>query len=252
MADERLKNGVLAGLILALSLVGGQARAELGSLGALTVELSVGAGFQTDSRPCDTAGTNRSVPGTATCILWGGGVDASLLWRGHIGAALGLWSIAGQAAVIPDGGSGAAFPDRVSVPLLVDFRPFSFVLPSSQNGYLSRFLYGLRLAVGPSLEIVRTSSDSSLAAGDRTGSVAASLVGANLFISGEVPLTSSPSGLALRFSTRLLYAPIVVLNDGLVQSAPIVSTDSTPATLTTTFQGYTTHVQVYLGLAYYF
>ena len=67
-----------------------------------------------------------------------------------------------------------------------------------------------------------------------------------------MPLTSSPSGLALRFSTRLLYAPIVVLNDGLVQSAPIVSTDSTPAALTSTFLGYTTHVQVYLGLAYYF
>lgn len=250
MGNRRL-NPALAVLVLGLAMSAGQARAELGSLGALTVELSASAGFQTDSRGCNTAGTNRSVPGTGTCILWGGGVDVSLLWRGHLGAAVGLWSVAGQAAVIPEGSSGAAFPDRVSVPLLLDFRPFSFVLPASQTGYLSRFLYGLRLGIGPSLEIVRTSSDSSVAAGERTGSPAASLIGANLFVGGEVPLTSGPSGLALRFSTRFLYAPIVVLNEGLVQSAPIVSTDSTPTTLTSTFQGYATHVQVYLGLAYY-
>ena len=93
---------------------------------------------------------------------------------------------------------------------------------------------------------------SSLNAGDRTGSVAHSLFGGNLFISGEVPFSSGPSGLALRFSTRILYAPIVLLNDGMVQSAPIVSNAATPAELTSTFQGYAIHVQLHLGLAYTF
>lgn len=235
---------------LALLFVASKAHAELGSTGALSVGIGISAGFQTDSRGCDTAGSSRSLPNNGACILWAGGVDVSMLWRGHIGAALGVFSVSGQAAYASTGQSAAAFPDRVSVPLLVDFRPLSFVLPASQGGYLSRVLYGIRLGLGPSLEFVRTASDSSTAYGQRTGSVARALFGMHFSLDGEVPLQSAAHGLSLRVSTRILYAPIVVLNDGLVQSTPVVS-DVPPVELPRTFLGYATHAQVYLGLVYY-
>jgi hypothetical protein len=212
----------------------------------------VSLGLEPDSRGCDSAGTSRTVPGTGACILFAGGTEASLLYKGHIGAAIGVWSVAGQAAYIPQGGGGAAgFPDRVSVPLLIDLRPLSFFTSPEQSGYLSRFLYGLRIAIGPSLEFVRTSSDSSIDWGQRTGAPAMGIFGMHVSFDAELPLQATPNGLSLRFSTRILYTPVVVLNDGVIQSAPVNASNQTPDELSTTFQGYAPNVQVYLGLVYY-
>src|SRR5262249_2695874 len=102
--------------------VPGAARAELGSLGALTIGLSVSSGIQIDRRSCDTAGSSRTVPGSGACVLWAGGLDAAFLYRGHIGGSLGLWSVSGQSAQLAQGQGGPAFPDRISIPLLLELR----------------------------------------------------------------------------------------------------------------------------------
>jgi len=249
MDSSSRKFAVLA--VAAFLLGSGFARAELGSTGAVSVGLAVSAGIQPDSRGCETAGTSRSVTRSSGCILWAGGFDAAILWRGHIGGSLGVWSVSGQAAKNPQGENGPGIPDRVSVPLLVDLRPLSFFVLASQQSYLSRLLYGVRLGIGPSLEFVRTSSDSSYAWGQRIGAPARALIGMHASLDGEVPLRATANGLALRLSTRFLYVPAVVLNDGVVQSVPIGTTEQSPSELAMSFQGYATHIQVYLGLVYY-
>lgn len=226
------------------------ARAELGSLGPVTIGVAVAAGLQPDKRSCETAGSSRSFPTTGACIQWAGGVEGSILWRGHVGLAMGVFSVAGQAAQAPQGQTAAAFPDRVSVPFLLDFRPLSFLLGGRPASYLSRVMYGLRIGLGPSVEIVRTSSDSSIMWGQRLGQPAKALLGGQFSLDAEVPLSRSVSGLSLRLSTRILYAPIVVLNDGAVQSSPVANMQ-TPIELSSMFQGYASHVQLFLGLIYY-
>jgi hypothetical protein len=232
------------------------ARAEHGSLGALTVGLGVGLGFQADSRACDTAGSPRTLVGGKGCALFLGGVDGSLLWRGALGVSLGLWSVSGQAAVAqgqpPSGQAPAAFPDRISVPLLFDVRPLAFAKLGSDGSYLRRMAHGLRLALGPSVEIVRTASDTSIQYGERFGNVAATLFGLHGSLDGELPLlTSQPSSLSLRLSLRFLYVPAIVLNDGAVQSSLISNSEQTPNMLATSYQGYASHFQLALGLVYY-
>ena len=245
------KSPFVVGLLALLGLLAPSiARAELGSTGSVTFGLGVSAGFQPDSRSCDTAGTSRTVPGTGACIMWAGGVEGMILWRGHIGAALGVYSVGGQAAQSPQGQTGPAFPDRVSVPLLIDFRPLSFMVSDTQSPYLNRFLHGIRLGIGPSFELARTSSDSSFAWGQRIGAAGKAIFGAQFSFDAELPLQSSPSGLSLRFSTRILYAPIAILNDGAVQSA-LVNSSASATELASAFQGYATHAQVYLGFVYY-
>lgn len=253
MGSLSFSRGVAVIVVVSLGALLGvtaPARAELGSLGAVTLGVSVAAGLQPDKRACETAGTSRTVPSTGACIQWAGGVEGSLLWRGHVGLSMGVFSVAGQAAQAPQGQTAAAFPDRVSVPFLIDFRPLSFLVAGRPPGYLTRAMYGVRIGVGPSIEIVRTSSDSSIMWGQRIGQPGKSLLGGQFSLDAEVPLSRSASGLSLRFSTRILYVPIVVLNDGAVQSAP-VATMQTPIELSSMFQGYASHVQVFLGLIYY-
>jgi hypothetical protein len=249
MGSLHFPRAVGVAIVLLGVLLGAPARAELGSTGAVTLGVAVAAGIQPDKRACETAGSSRTFPSTGACIQWAGGVEGLLLWRGRVGLAFGVFSVAGQAAQAPQGQTAAAFPDRVSVPILVDFRPLSFLL-SKQSGYLSRVMHGFRIALGPSVEIARTSADSSIMWGERIGQPAKSLLGAQFSLDGEVPLSRRSSGLSLRLSARVLYAPIVVLNGGAVQSAPVI-TLQTPAELASTFQGYASHVQIYLGLVYY-
>lgn len=231
------------------------ARAELGSFGATTIGLAIAGGVQPDSRSCDVGGTSRSVPlpdGGGACLLFAGGVEASLLWRGHVGAALGLFSVAGQAAVpqkSPQSDQAPpAFPDRVSVPLLLDTRPFSILPAAEGTGYLARFLHGIRFGLGPSFELVRTSGDSSIAWGQRIGEPAKASVGAHFTLDVEVPLhAAAASAVSLRLSGRLLYVPLVPLNNGDVRSAPF---DADPPS-GSKFLGYGTHGQLFLGFVYY-
>lgn len=246
----------LAGLLTAcLWLSPTVARAELGSLGKVTIGLGLSGGIQPDGRSCDVGGSSRSVAlpdGSSSCVLWAGGIEGSILWRGHLGVALGLYSVAGQAAV-PQMQAGSdqappAFPDRISVPLLLDTRPFSILGAAAGTSYLARFLHGIRFGLGPSFELVRTSADSSIAWGQRIGEPARTSIGAHFTLDIEVPLhAAAASALSLRLSGRLLYVPLVPLNNGDVRSANF---DADPPA-GTTFLGYGTHGQLFLGFVYY-
>lgn len=239
----------LAALVLAL--VGQQraAHADVGSLGDLTVGMAVSAGFQPDARPCQVAGVARNAPGTG-CALFAAGIDGSFLWKGRLGVALGLSSVAGQSSVpqASEPGSDAppAFPDRVSVALALDIRPLAFFVPAGDRSYQARLLHGLRVGIGPSFELVRTALDSSIRAGNRQGNLASAILGMHTLIDGEIPLLSQgANSLSLRISLRLLYVPQVVLNDGSIQSAPF-----TPVELDQP-QGYGLRTQLLFGLVYY-
>lgn len=246
-------------VLLTLAVVTGRsrpARAEHGSLGTLTLGIGASMGFQSDDRGCDTAGTARNLVGGKGCALFLGGVDGSFLWRGSIGASLGLWSVSGQAAIAqgqpPSGQAPAAFPDRISVPLMVDLRPLSFAQLGEPGSFLRRMSHGVRLALGPSVEIVRTSSDSSIDFGNRIGNVGSVLFGLHGSLDGEIPLlVSQPSSLSLRLSLHFLHVPVVVLNDGAVQSALVGRSDLTPTMLAASPQGYASHFQFALGFVYY-
>lgn len=241
----------LTALVPALALFGQlrAAHADLGSLGHLTVGMALSAGFQTDSRTCQVAGSNRNAPGTG-CALLAAGIDGSFLWRGRLGVALGLSSVAGQSSVpqASEPGSEAppAFPDRVSVALALDVRPLAFFVTEGDRSYQARLLHGLRLGLGPSFELVRTALDSSIGAGSRQGSMASALIGMHTLIDGEIPLLSqSANALSLRMSVRLLYVPQIALNDGSVLSAPFTPVDSDQP------QGYGLRTQLLFGLVYY-
>jgi hypothetical protein len=249
-------------LAIALCCLGlpGAARADLGSLGGTTIGLAIAGGVQPDSRSCAYASMVRSQDssmsqsdvGSGPCLLFAGGIEGSILWRGHLGVAIGLYSVSGQ-AVLPrkqsaDGDTPPAFPDRVSVPLILDTRPFSVLRAAGGTGYLARFLHGIRFGLGPSFELVRTSSDSSVAWGQRIGEPVKAVIGAHFTFDGEIPLhAAAASALSLRLSTRLLYVPLVPLNDGAVRSSPF---DADPP-VGATFIGYGLLMQAYLGLVYY-
>jgi hypothetical protein len=236
------------------------ALADLGNLGDLTVGLGASIGFQPDGRACSVGGDARNFPGTGTCVLFAGGFDASFLWRGRIGAAIGVWSVAGQAAVAQkptqESPDPPGFPDRVSVPLLLDVRPLAFLVARDDRGYLARFLHGVRLGLGPSFELVRTSQLSSLDWGDRIGSRARASLGMHATLDGEVPLHAAAdvsSGLSLRISLRLLYVPVVTLqseNGSQVFSHPITLPEGDEAAADR-FHGLGARAQLFLGLVYY-
>ena len=229
------------------------ARAELGSLGEVTIGLAVAAGIQPDSRSCKVGLDSHSVPqpgaDSGACLMWAGGVEGSILWHGQLGIALGVYSVAGQAGIrqMEPGETLPGFADRVSVPLLLDTRPFSILEAAEGTGYLARFLHGIRFGLGPSFELVRTSSDSSLAWGQRIDAPVKSAVGAHFTLDIEVPLhAAAASAMSLRLSGRLLYVPLVALDGGTVRSADF-DYDAT----NNTFIGYGTHAQAYLGFVYY-
>lgn len=236
------------------------ASAELGSLGDLTVGIAASAGLQPDERGCTVGGSVRNFPGTDSCMLFAGGLEASFLWRGRIGAALGVWSVAGQASVAmkpADAPEPPGFPDRVSVPLLLDVRPLAFLSAANSRGYLASFLHGVRLGLGPSFELVRTSQESSLLWGDRIGSRARASLGMHASFDVEAPLYAVPDevrgGLSLRLSVRLLYVPIVTLkseNGSEVFSHPIELTPG-DETAADRFHGLGLRTQLFLGLVYY-
>ncbi len=246
VSRSRHGGSVLALVLTALPAV---AHADLGSLGDTTIGLALSAGFQTDTRTCQVAGSARNAPGTG-CAMLVAGIEGDFLWRGRIGALLGLSSSAGQASVPttnePGADAPAAFPDRVSVVLGLDVRPLGFLVAREDHSYKARLFSGLRLGLGPSLEIVRTALDSSVDAGVRNRSLGTTLVGMHALLDGEIPLVASgASSLSLRVSVRLLYVPRVSLNEGTVLSEPFTPTSSYEP------QGYGLRTQLLFGLSYY-
>lgn len=247
----RRKGPVVAAAMSAVTLLLGEsaAHADLGSLGSTTIGLALSAGFQTDPRTCQVAGDTRNAPGTG-CAMLVAGIEGDFLWRGRIGMLLGLSSTAGQANVpttsMPGGDAPPAFPDRVSVVAGLDVRPLGFFINREDRSYKARLFHGLRMGIGPSLEIVRTALDSSIAASSSSGAVASSLIGMHALLDGEIPLVASAANsLSLRVSVRLLYVPKISLNDGTVLSQPFDPTSSSEP------QGYGLRTQLLFGLAYY-
>lgn len=244
-----------AALAALFALGASPARADLGSFGKFTAGLGLLLGAQPDERGCAVGGVSRNLPGTKTCLLFSAGLEGTFLYRGIVGASLSVVGVSGQSSVVESGdssGSGPpAIPDRVSVPLLLDLRPLGLLVSPGDGGYLARFMHGLRVGIGPSFELVRTSSDSSLDWGKRLGSPARASVGMQVALDGEIPLhAAAASGLSVRFSTRLLYAPLVPLNDGSVRSAPF-SIDTSGPPVGSEFVGYGLRYQLFLGLMYY-
>lgn len=209
----------------------------------LSVGLGISLGSQLDSRDCSTAGRSATFAGSGTCMLFAGGVDLSLLYRARIGASLGLYSVSGVAALIneTDAAQTPAIPDRVSIPLLLDVRPLAFLQRAQRPSYTARVLRGVGLAAGPSVELVRTSSDQ------------ATSVGGQLRLQVEVPLHGGPRhGVSLRAAAHLLIAPRVSLNGGVVRSVNFEPcTGAGCPTLSDHFHGYGPVFQSYLGLVYY-
>ena len=213
----RRKGPVVAAAMSAVTLLLGEsaAHADLGSLGSTTIGLALSAGFQTDPRTCQVAGDTRNAPGTG-CAMLVAGIEGDFLWRGRIGMLLGLSSTAGQANVpttnMPGGDAPPAFPDRVSVVAGLDVRPLGFFINREDRSYKARLFHGLRIGIGPSLEIVRTALDSSIAASSRSGAVASSLIGMHALLDGEIPLVASAANsLSLRVSRFWSEALIVCI-----------------------------------------
>ena len=95
---------------------------------------------------------------------------------------------------------------------------------------------------------MRTAGDTSIAWGQRIGEPVKAAIGAHFTVDIEVPLhAAAASALSLRLSARLLYAPLIPLNNGDVRSAQF---DLEPAA-GETFVGYGTHGQAFLGFVYY-
>lgn len=230
----------------------GAARAELGSLGDVTVGIGLQAGVQPDSRSCKVGEASRSLGGY--CMLFAGGLDVSVLYRGAIGGSIGLFSVAGQAAIAENDAPG--FPDRISIPLLLDLRPLGFLVQRGDRSYRARALHGLRFGIGPSLEIIRISRESVFDWGERIGEPARSVLGMQATFDGEVPLTGrAENSVSLRLSVRVLYAPKVALDGdmtpGVIRSAnfDLATVEGPPRN--DQWLGLAPSAQVLLGLVYY-
>lgn len=209
----------------------------------LWVALGVSLGSQVDSRDCSTAGRSSNFVGTGTCLLFAAGVDLSLLYRGRIGGSLGLYSVSGVAAAIneTDASKTPAIPDRISVPMLLEVRPLAYLRRAQTPSYTARALRGVGLALGPSVELVRTSSDQ------------ATSLGGQLRLQVEIPLHGGAHhGVSLRAAAHLLIAPKVSLNGGVVRSVNFEPCQNPGCpTLADAFHGYGPVFQSYLGLVYY-
>lgn len=203
-----------------------------GSFRPLTVAMGASVGLQPDSRQCGLAGSVGSNSPAAACVMFAGGVDLSLLYRGRLGGTVGLFSVSGQAIQ----GTVAA-PDRVSIPFLFDVRPLGFLVPRGDTSYKGRLLTGLGLALGPSVEVIRISSDSTVNPG---------LV---VRLQAELPLHAQPrNGVSLRFAAHTVVSPAVALYSGGVRTTPF---ECVPATCAGVPLGLDAVFQAYFGLVYY-
>lgn len=173
----------------------------------LLFQAHLGAGLEVQPFNCNAA--------AATCRIPAFHVGGTLLWRGFLGASLGLSASAGS-PLIPGDEAQAAFGDRISTSLALAVRPIAPWAWKRGDGFVTRLLAGVGLEAGPSVEYLRTSSITlpgcSLPATkvQPGGHVAASL---------ELPLLGNLQGgwLALRVTARVIISPEAKL-------APIEST----------------------------
>ena len=119
------------------------------------------------------------------------GVGAEALWRGFVGAAVGLYAAEGSPVQVVDAPS---FGDRISTTLAVAIRPLAPLAWRHGDGFGWRLAAGLGLQAGLSIELARTSLDQQTSVGFH---------GAALL---DVPIYGGATmgGLALRLSGRVL------------------------------------------------
>ncbi len=131
------------------------------------------------------------------------GVGGDLLWRGRLGAFVGVLSSSGT-ALLPAQRNGVplrSLSDRISVPIALEWRPFA-TLGRRAHPWVEQLLAGIQAQVGLSVEHLRTSDDSQTTAGLH---LAAGL---------EVPVIGGPTagGLTLKLWGRLLITEDVALD----------------------------------------
>lgn len=173
----------------------------------LLLQAHLAAGLEAQPFKCSAAG--------ATCRIPAFHVGGTLLWRGFLGASLGLSASEGS-PLIPGLESQTAFGDRISTSIALAVRPIAPWAWRRGDGWLTRFLAGVGVEAGPSVEYLRTSSITLPGC-----SLPATKVqpGAHVAASLELPLLGSAASgwLALRFTARVIVSPEAKL-------APIEST----------------------------
>jgi hypothetical protein len=140
------------------------------------------------------------------------GTSAELLWKCTVGVFAGVLSSKGN-AVLAEVDNGSVLPapgDRISIPFGLAVHPFGYLglrAGSGVRGWGQRLAAGLGIQIGPSVEHIRTSGDSTTVAG------------LHLAFAADVPLWGGPveGGVALRLMGRLIAAPSVSLESGAVQ-----------------------------------
>ena len=140
------------------------------------------------------------------------GASAEFLYHCRVGVFAGLLSAKGN-AVLAEVDNGTVLPapgDRISIPFGLALRPLGHLgmrAGSGARGWAQRLLAGLGIEVGPTVEHIRTSGDSS------------TVVGLHLAVTADVPLWGGPveGGVALRLMGRFIAAPSVSLEANAVQ-----------------------------------
>ncbi len=127
------------------------------------------------------------------------GLGGELLWKGRIGGFAAVLGSEGSPEVTSS--TEKAFPDRISVPFGFAARPFAYNVKPNDTRWVSRFLQGIDVQLGISVEHIRTSDDSVTTAGLHLG------------LGFEVPVYGGPrqGGLSLRFQARGVFTPSVDL-----------------------------------------
>jgi hypothetical protein len=130
------------------------------------------------------------------------GVAGEFLWRARVGGFAAVMASAGS-PVLPVSQGGKVQPslaDRVSIPFGLAARPLS-PLAQARHDWLGRFLNGIDLQVGITVEHLRTSNESQTVAGLHLG------------VGVELPLFGGPmdGGLSLRLYGRFMATPAVTL-----------------------------------------
>lgn len=130
------------------------------------------------------------------------GAAGEFLWRARVGGFAAVMASAG-APVLPVSQGGKVQPslaDRVSIPFGLAARPLS-AIAQRRHDWLGRFLNGIDLQVGITVEHLRTSNESQTVAGLHLG------------LGVELPIVGGAvdGGLSLRLYGRFMATPAVTL-----------------------------------------
>ena len=163
----------------------------------LLLQAHLAAGLEAQPFKCNAS--------AATCRIPAFHVGGTILWRGFIGASLGLSASEGS-PLIPGVDSQPAFGDRISTSLALAVRPIAPWAWKRGDGWVTRFLAGVGVEAGPSIEYLRTSSITLPGCGLQATKVQP---GGHFAASLELPLLGNAASgwLALRVTARVIVSP---------------------------------------------